>query len=44
MPTVPEDEFRLSISEAFNKEDVLGVSMEMETVTTETQKVSDLPV
>lgn len=44
MPIIPENVNKLSISEAFNQQDVLGVSMEMESVPAEdlTQKVSDL--
>jgi hypothetical protein len=34
MPSLPEDFNKLSISEAFNQENVLGVSMEMEPVET----------
>lgn len=34
MPVIPEDYTKLTISEAFNQADVLGVSMEIEPVAT----------
>lgn len=44
MPTIPENVNKLSISEAFNEEGVLGESMEIESVPVEdlTQEVSEL--
>lgn len=45
MPTIPESFNKLSISEAFNEEGVLGESMEIESAPVEdlAQEVSELP-